>query len=134
MNEHATRGLRISAGEGRARVASAVALIQDELDRLHGLQAAAAKREGGEKELRRELARLNADADRRARADAFVDAKTIRVDRAWLVSLVSTLCDTLQSERRAAMQRHEQRRADAIAYQIDQVIGDHNRALERGRQ
>jgi hypothetical protein len=101
---------------------------------LHGLQAAAAKREGGEKELRRELARLNADADRRARADAFVDAKTIRVDRAWLVSLVSTLCDTLQSERRAAMQRHEQRRADAIAYQIDQVIGDHNRALERGRQ
>jgi hypothetical protein len=129
MNEHVVR----RAGEGRARVAAAAQLLQDELDRLAGLQAAALRREENERELRRELARLNADADRRARADAITHEKTIRVDKRWLDSLVSTLCDALQSERRAAMERREQRRADAIASQIDQVVGDYKRALERGR-
>jgi hypothetical protein len=125
---------RVRPEEARLAVANAVKLLEDEIDRLRGLQRAAARREGSERELRAENARLIADARRRDAAHEALRELNVTVSKQWLDSLVSTLCDALQSERRAAMERRDQRRADTIAGQIDQVVGDYNRVLERGRQ
>jgi hypothetical protein len=76
---------------------------------------------------------MTAEANRAAQARMALRGVNVSVDKKWLESLIETVCDALQAERRAASERHEQRRADALGDQMNEIIRDYERALERGR-
>lgn len=127
MNAH------VSLGQTRLAVANAVKVLQDEIDRLRGLQAAASRREEAERELRSENARLVADARRRDRAVAAQRQTKIAVDRKWFEALVADALSGLSELAIEARRAGKQSRADQIARRADALSRDVSELQKRDR-
>jgi hypothetical protein len=123
----------VSLGQTRLAVANAVKVLQDEIDRLRGLQAAASRREEAERELRSENARLVADARRRDRAVAAQRQTKIAVDRKWFEALVADALSGLSELAIEARRAGKQARADQIGRRADALSRDVSELQKRDR-
>jgi hypothetical protein len=111
--------------DARAAVKAAAGVLRIALDKLD----AAERRESQARADRF----LEAAAARQAQAAARAAEPTVSVSKKWLEGLMETALDALNAEKRAARDRREQRRADAIADQMDQLVAGYEKALGQRR-